>query len=176
MRTAIIDHGLLMLGLSLGLVACGGGRETARVTPPRNQPAQPTTVVPAPTVDAALAAVETFDPLTTQDRIDPPGPAPMPDVKPQPVAPTGPRSVRGYRVQVANVTSIGEANRIRAELAGRVQDGGAIQAVYVDFEQPNYKVRVGDLRDRAAADRVISLLSDLGYTDSWAVPATVTVP
>jgi hypothetical protein len=39
--------------------------------------------------------------------------------------------------------------------------------VYVDFEAPNYKVRIGDFIDRDSAESLQQELVQMGYNSAW---------
>jgi hypothetical protein len=40
-------------------------------------------------------------------------------------------------------------------------------SVYVDFEAPNYKVRIGDFIDRKSAESLQKGLVQMGYNSAW---------
>jgi hypothetical protein len=76
----------------------------------------------------------------------------------------------GWRVQVFASREQPEA----AALAIRVQEALGHQVpVYVERDDPWFKVRVGDFRDRPAAERLREELVGLGWTDAWAVRTTI---
>jgi len=75
----------------------------------------------------------------------------------------------GYRVQVLSTDDIDEANRIRAE----VYEKTTKKEVYVIFEPPFYKVKVGDFTSKSEADNLRFNLNQLGYTESKVVQETV---
>lgn len=75
----------------------------------------------------------------------------------------------GYRVQVLSTDDIDEANRIRAEIYERTTR----KEVYVIFEPPFYKVKVGDFTSKSEADNLRFKLNQLGYTESKVVQETV---
>jgi hypothetical protein len=75
----------------------------------------------------------------------------------------------GYRVQVLSTDDIDEANRIRAEIYERT----ARKEVYIVFEPPFYKVKVGDFTSKTEADNLRFKLNQLGYTESKVVQETV---
>jgi hypothetical protein len=76
----------------------------------------------------------------------------------------------GWRVQVFASREQPEA----AALAIRVQEALGDQVpVYVERDDPWFKVRVGDFRDRPAAERLREELVGLGWTDAWAVRTTI---
>lgn len=75
----------------------------------------------------------------------------------------------GYRVQVLSTDDIDEANRVRAE----IYEKAARKEVYIIFEPPFYKVKVGDFTSKAEAENLRFKLSQLGYTESKIVQETV---
>jgi hypothetical protein len=75
----------------------------------------------------------------------------------------------GYRVQVLSTDDIDEANRVRAE----VYEITSRKEVYIIFEPPFYKVKVGDFTSKSEADNLRFKLSQLGYTESKVVQETV---
>jgi len=77
--------------------------------------------------------------------------------------------VTGFRVQVNFTDNIEQANRIKTDLSGILSD----QPVYVVFESPYYKVRVGDFLSRPEANLTLKALVDKGYKDAWIVPDKV---
>jgi len=77
--------------------------------------------------------------------------------------------VPGFRVQIAFSEDIDFANQLKAEVSPRLPN----QWVYVVYEAPYYKVRVGDFTTRPDANPVLKLLVDLGYKDAWIVPDKV---
>ena len=84
--------------------------------------------------------------------------------------PEGETLATGWRVQV-------HASRSQAESAAaatRVRDAlGDRAAVYVERDDPWFKVRVGDYADRAAAEALRQDLAGLGWPDAWAVRTTI---
>jgi len=75
----------------------------------------------------------------------------------------------GYRVQVLSTDDIDEANRIRSE----VYEMTTRKEVYVIFEPPFYKVKVGDFTLKSEADNLRFKLNQLGYTESKVVQESV---
>ena len=77
----------------------------------------------------------------------------------------------GYRVQVLSTDDIDEANRVRAE----VYEKTTRKEVYVIFEPPFYKVKVGDFTSKTEAEDLRFKLNQLGYTESKVVQETVNI-
>ena len=70
----------------------------------------------------------------------------------------------GYRIQIfeSTVSSIArtEAKRFQNILG---------DSVYIDFEAPLYKLRIGNFVERKKAERAIDSIKRLGAKDSWIV-------
>jgi hypothetical protein len=75
----------------------------------------------------------------------------------------------GYRVQVLSSDDIEEANRVRAEIYEKITG----KEVYVIFEPPFYKVKVGDFTLKSEANDLKFKLNQLGYTEAKVVQETV---
>lgn len=75
----------------------------------------------------------------------------------------------GYRVQVLSTDDIDEANRVRAE----IYETTSKKEVYIIFEPPFYKVKVGDFTSKSEADNLRFKLNQLGYPESKVVQETV---
>ena len=70
--------------------------------------------------------------------------------------------LEGYRVQVLATRYIERADSLAAIMKNTISD-----SVYVDFEAPNYKVRVGDFIDRDTAETLQQELVEMGYNSAW---------
>ena len=68
----------------------------------------------------------------------------------------------GYRVQVLATRYIERADSLAIIMKNTIND-----SVYVDFEAPNYKVRVGDFIDRDSAESLQQDLVQMGYNSAW---------
>jgi len=72
---------------------------------------------------------------------------------------------QGYRVQIFATSNIDEANAMRLTTVQRVTE----DSVYIVYDPPVYKVRVGDFRTRAEASQKLGALSSIGFADAWVV-------
>ena len=70
--------------------------------------------------------------------------------------------LEGYRVQVLATRYIERADSLAAIMKNTISD-----SVYVDFEAPNYKVRVCDFIDRDSAESLQQVLVQMGYNSGW---------
>ena len=68
----------------------------------------------------------------------------------------------GYRVQVLATRYFERADSLAVLMKNTVSD-----SVYVDFEAPNYKVRIGDFIDRDSAESLQQELVQMGYNSAW---------
>ena len=55
----------------------------------------------------------------------------------------------------------------RADSLAVIMKNTVRDSVYVDFEAPNYKVRVGDFIDRNSAESLQQDLVQMGYNSAW---------
>ncbi len=72
--------------------------------------------------------------------------------------------IEGFRVQVLATSSQENADRLRDELA--IEYG---KDIYIVFEAPNYKVRIGNFIDRRLAEKLRLELINKGYQSSWII-------
>jgi cell division protein FtsN len=77
----------------------------------------------------------------------------------------------GYRVQVYSTDNLDEANTVRSELLFKTNQ----KNVYLIFEPPFYKVKVGDYLNISDANQMNFKLSQMGYTESRVVKDSVNV-
>ena len=74
----------------------------------------------------------------------------------------------GYRVQVLATRYFERADSLAVIMKSTLSD-----SVYVDFEAPNYKVRVGDFIDRDSAESLQQELVQMGYNSAWILRARI---
>lgn len=75
----------------------------------------------------------------------------------------------GFRIQVLSTTEIDTANSLKAELSWLPETIG----IYVIYDPPYYKVRIGDFPTRPDANPLLRNLQERGYADAWIVPDRV---
>jgi hypothetical protein len=85
--------------------------------------------------------------------------------EPEIVEATQPQTIPGFRVQVLSTTEIDSANAVRDELSSLPESVG----IYVTYDSPYYKVRVGDFSSRPAANPLLKTVLNRGYADAWIV-------
>lgn len=72
---------------------------------------------------------------------------------------------QGFRVQIFASVSIDEANAMKIAAAPKITE----DSIYVVFDPPVYKVRVGDYRGRMEASQKLQKFVEMGFPDAWVV-------
>jgi len=72
--------------------------------------------------------------------------------------------VEGFRVQVLATRSRENADRLKDDLTPLYSE-----EIYIVFEAPNYKVRIGNFIDRRHAEDLRQKLVNKGYPSSWII-------
>jgi len=80
-------------------------------------------------------------------------------------------TVDGYRVLVVATDNLEDANSVRADILAKIKR----KEVYISFEPPFYKVKVGDFTDLTESDNLKFRLNQLGYTKARVVQETVNI-
>ena len=75
-----------------------------------------------------------------------------------------PGVTQGYRVQIFLSDSLQEAVRVMAEARKRFEE-----EVYLEYDAPYYKVRVGDCQTESGGQKLLKAAHGLGYKDAWLV-------
>lgn len=77
-----------------------------------------------------------------------------------------PETLQGFRIQLLATNNFDEANTTRNVLTAAFPD----LWIYLVFEAPTYKIRVGDFVNRAEAKPLLDQLQAQGYKKAWIVP------
>ena len=77
-------------------------------------------------------------------------------------------SVKGYRIQVAISQDEKDLIDIKEKLEVVIKEN-----VYIKFELPNYKLRVGNFDSRKKAEAYRNKVIRLGYRSAWVVPTLI---
>lgn len=80
-----------------------------------------------------------------------------------------PETIPGFRVQVLLTQDIDHAVQIKDSVEHLLSD----EWVYIVFDSPYYKVRLGNYEDRASANPALKRLGSLGFKEAWIVPDNV---
>ncbi len=76
----------------------------------------------------------------------------------------------GYRIQLISTQKLNEAIKIKAQA-----DSLYSMPVYVDFEPPNYKVRIGNYITNEEAQSMQTAMQNRGFKYAWVVPSKIVV-
>lgn len=77
----------------------------------------------------------------------------------------------GYRIQLISTQDRNEALRIKTQADERYD-----LPVYIDFEPPNYKVRIGNYASQEEAMRYQESMQRQGFKFAWVVPSKIIIP
>ena len=80
-------------------------------------------------------------------------------------------SVPGYRVVVLSTDDLQTANELKSELFSKTNQ----KNIYLDFEPPFYKVKVGDFTSLQDANSLKFKLNQLGYKDARVISEDVNI-
>ncbi|MBN1999658.1 SPOR domain-containing protein [candidate division KSB1 bacterium] len=155
------------------LVACAGQQavqNAAIVQPPEQTPEQ------------ASEMVEDFDPLSLPDYkfvIDSTGqetkkPVSVDEILQKKTGDeqvSGPDKVSGFRIQIFSSRDEKEALLERREALMLFSVN-----VYIEYDNPLWKVRLGDCVTRFEANELLEKVRDRGYRDAWVVRTRVQAP
>ena len=72
--------------------------------------------------------------------------------------------IEGFRVQILATNQLAKAEQLQKDLSTILN-----QKIYIDFEAPNYKVRVGNFIDRNKAEIFRQNIIKEGYESSWII-------
>ena len=76
--------------------------------------------------------------------------------------------VKGYRVQVAISENQEDLIDIKDNLEKVIKE-----KIYIQFELPNYKLRVGNFSSRKKAELYRNEIARLGYRSAWVIPTLI---
>ncbi len=93
-------------------------------------------------------------------------PRPIVDVPVESFTTAEPETVQGFRIQVFSSNNYDEAVAVRNALNMDLP----VQWVYMIYDAPTYKVRVGDFTNRADANLAVDGFIEKGYKGAWVVP------
>ncbi len=77
----------------------------------------------------------------------------------------------GFRVTVITTDNLDDANQIKSDLISKTGNN----EVYIDFEPPFYKVKVGDFKDHKSAEDLRFKLNQIGYKEAKVVKETINI-
>ncbi len=75
----------------------------------------------------------------------------------------------GFRIQIYSTSNIDEALTMRTNVLAKLPH----DSVYVVYDPPVYKIRLGDFPTRYDASIELPTIVNMGYTDAWIVPDNI---
>lgn len=85
----------------------------------------------------------------------------------------GEAKIQGYRIQIYSGSSHKDANKAKADFLKIYET----PVPYLVYKQPNYKVRVGDFRNRIEAQKLYhQLINDGNFKGVLIVPEMINLP
>lgn len=75
----------------------------------------------------------------------------------------------GFRIQIYSTANIDEAMNMRTNILAKLPR----DSVYVEYDPPVYKVRLGDFPSRYEASTELPSIVNMGYPDAWIVPDNI---
>lgn len=163
-------HQITLLFLILLLGACASGKKVVKE--------------PSPSEAEAAAIDESFDPLTLNDEDiafpEPPSQKAKTPVSGQTPSPSAPqatagklenRLVDGFRVQLFATKDIESATIAKKEAEFAFAEDSV--NIYIEFDSPYYKLRIGDCTTREAAEKLREIARSKGYPSAWIVRTKV---
>lgn len=75
----------------------------------------------------------------------------------------------GFRIQIYSTSNIDEAMNMRTNILAKMPH----DSVYVVYDPPVYKIRLGDFPSRYEASTELPSVVNMGYPDAWIVPDNI---
>ncbi len=75
----------------------------------------------------------------------------------------------GFRIQIYSTSNIDEAMTMKANVLAKLPN----DSVYVEYDPPIYKIRLGDFPTRYDASIELPTIVNMGYSDAWIVPDNI---
>ena len=76
--------------------------------------------------------------------------------------------IKGYRVQIVISQNEQELQDVKTDIEKSINE-----QIYIIFELPNYKLRVGNFLNRKEAENFQKKIVRLGYRTAWVVPTMI---
>lgn len=157
--------GIISIFLITLVLSCSSTRKATRDdTPEKESPQYDESFDPLRLNDDEIVFKEEPKPITRNDRVD------RIDTSLEPVEKAD-KLVDGFRIQLFATKDIESATIAKKE-AQFVFANDSLN-IYVEFDSPYYKLRIGDFRDRDKAEQFREITREKGYSSSWIVKTKV---
>ncbi|RKZ34383.1 hypothetical protein DRQ33_02305 [bacterium] len=74
----------------------------------------------------------------------------------------------GYKIQIFSTLQQDEAEKVAQEIGEKLDE-----KVYIEFNPPYYKVRIGNCSNSDDAEELLAQIKKLGYPNAWIVRARI---
>ena len=147
------------------ILSCSSGRKATRGdTPEKTPPQYDESFDPLRLDDDEIVFKEEPKPTTHNDRVDGTDISLMTAEKED-------KLVDGFRIQLFATKDIESATVAKKEAQFVFADDSL--NIYVEFDSPYYKLRLGDFQDRDKAEQFREIAREKGYSSSWIVKTKV---
>ncbi len=160
--------GALAVMLCWCLAGCAGSHQ-AETQETSNQPAKKELAAPLAEYEATLNPSDYDQDIEIVKKAQAEAKAPAPLELPQDSTVVQEDVTQGYRIQIFSSPNIDDANAARTNALVQFPS----DSIYIVYDPPVYKVRVGDFITRYQADQRMPDFVEKGYKDAWIVPDRV---
>lgn len=158
-----LGRGITFLLLAIFLFSCSSSRKTTKETSDENKPKYDESFDPLKLNDEDINFKEEEKTSEKDGNTETKNPGELSEKENQ--------LVDGFRVQLFATKDIESATVAKKEAEfAFVEDG---YNVYVEFDSPYYKVRIGDFTDREKATAFREIAREKGYPSPWVVKTKV---
>ncbi len=82
-----------------------------------------------------------------------------------------PETLQGFRIQITITKNFDEVSNLKTTLQNEFRDVW----IYVVYDAPTYKLRIGNFVNRVEANLFLEKLHSMGYKEAWVVPDNVII-
>jgi len=159
-----LERGIIFLLLATFLFSCSSSRKTTKETPDEDKPKYDESFDPLKLEDEDIKFKEDEEKSSGKNRTTQTNDTAELSEKEN-------QLIDGFRIQLFATKDIESATVAKKEAEfAFVEDG---YNVYVEFDSPYYKVRIGDFTDRDKATEFREIAHEKGYPSPWIVKTKV---
>lgn len=165
MLSKVFQFGIFSVFIITLLLSCSSSRKTTREeTPEKKSPQYDESFDPLRLNDDEIVFKEEPKPTTRKDGTE------GTEIFKEP-AEKEDKLIDGFRIQLFATKDIESATIAKKEAQFVFADDSV--NIYVEFDSPYYKLRVGDFLDRDKAEQFREITKEKGYSSSWIVKTKV---
>ena len=165
LRSTLTVAAILLVAGALVLTGCASSQSTSTAEKSRPQ-ARKSNLAPLAEYEATLNPADyDLEVEVVQKQMSEEHPAQTVEL-PRDTAAVQELNIQGFRIQIFSSASIDEASASRSSALAKFE----ADSIYIVFDAPVYKVRVGDFGSRYDANQRLPEFVEKGYRDAWIVP------